>query len=613
MKTPRIAAPDGAEAPFLEPIFVGRKRVEYWAIVALWAAAVGYFWHWWFFTAVHLHPIGSAFVSVVLAWVTIQPGYFIGVFSHARRPSGPLRIPSDSRVAMVVTKAPSEPFPVVAETLRAMLAQDVPHDTWLADEDPSPETLAWCREHGVFVSTRKGREDYHRKTWPRRTRCKEGNLAFFYDHYGYDRYDFVVQLDADHAPQPGYLLEVLRAFSDPAVGYVTAPSICDRNAGESWSARGRLYYEASLHGPLQAGYNGGGFTPICFGSHYAVRTAALKEIGGLGPELAEDHSTTLFMAAHGWRGVHAIDAIAYGDGPRTFSDLITQEFQWSRSMVMILLQYTPGLLKRLPARLKFQFLFAQFWYPIYTTFLAMTFLMPIIVLAYGESIVDVTYPDFLLHFLPQTLVLLALSFWLRSQKTFRPVDGKIFSWESTFFVLARWPWGLAGSLAALRDWATGSFVNFRVTPKGASEVDPLPFRVLAPYGLVVFFSILPVLWVDEAYDTRGFYLFAIINACFYLLLIAMIVLQHARENRVRTRSRLYRPVLASSLVTLCAFITVASAERGMDGMAALTRGSKSFSLFDDRFAAAGAGVGRRDLHRTVFNPRWRDSSAGGQE
>ncbi|ODT17786.1 MAG: N-acetylglucosaminyltransferase, partial [Kaistia sp. SCN 65-12] len=515
-------------------------------------------------------------------------------------------------VAMVVTRAPSEPFPVVAETLRAMLAQNVPHDTWLADEDPSPETLAWCEANGVFVSTRKGREDYHRKTWPRRTRCKEGNLAFFYDTYGYERYDFVAQLDADHAPAPDYLHNVLRPFADPAVGYVTAPSICDRNAADSWSARGRLYYEASLHGPLQAGYNGGGFAPLCFGSHYVVRTAALKEIGGLGPELAEDHSTTLFMIAHGWRGVHALDAFAHGDGPRTFSDLITQEFQWSRSMVMILLQYSPALMKNLSPRLKFQFLFAQLWYPLYTTFLAIAFLMPGIILLSGESVVDVTYPDFLLHFLPQSVALLGLSFWLRASGTYRPVDSKIVSWEATLFVLARWPWGLAGTLAAVRDWLTGSFVDFRVTPKGTSEVDPLPFRVLAPYAFIALLSILPVLLVDEAYDTRGFYLFAIINAGFYLLLILVIVLQHARENAVRTRSRLYRPALASGLVTLCAVVSLATVERGRDGLEALTR-AKSFTIFDDRFSASGAGVGRRDIHKTVFNPRWRAGSTSGQE
>nr|WP_254679753.1 glycosyltransferase [Celeribacter baekdonensis] len=60
---------------------------------------------------------------------------------------------------------------------------------------------------------------------------------------------------------------------------------------------------------FQAGYTAV-FTPMCIGSHYAVRTIALMEAGGLGPELAEDHSTTMLMAVAGWRGVHAMDAIA---------------------------------------------------------------------------------------------------------------------------------------------------------------------------------------------------------------------------------------------------------------------------------------------------------------
>ena len=34
------------------------------------------------------------------------------------------------------------------------------------------------------VSTREGVAAYHRPSWPRRTRCKEGNLAFFYDTWG---------------------------------------------------------------------------------------------------------------------------------------------------------------------------------------------------------------------------------------------------------------------------------------------------------------------------------------------------------------------------------------------------------------------------------------------
>lgn len=155
------------------------RRVEYLLGAGVWVAAIIYFWHWWLQPANHTYLVGSILVTAILAWVTLLPAYFIFLFFRARRPVGPLNLPAGSRITMVVTKAPSEPFGVVAETLRAMLAQNVPHDTWLADEDPSPETLAWCREHGVFVSTRRGRADYHLHTWPRRTRCKEGNLAFF--------------------------------------------------------------------------------------------------------------------------------------------------------------------------------------------------------------------------------------------------------------------------------------------------------------------------------------------------------------------------------------------------------------------------------------------------
>lgn len=609
MKIQRAEVGASRSAPPMVPVFSGWRRAEYVIGAALWFAALIYFWHWWLEPANHVRLWGSILVTAILAWVTLLPAYFIVLFFRALRPDGPLNLPVGSRIAMVVTKAPSEPFEVVAETLRAMLAQDVPHDTWLADEDPSPATLAWCREHGVFVSTRKGRDDYHRKAWPRRTRCKEGNLAFFYDHYGYERYDFVVQLDADHVPEPGYLFQMLRPFADPAVGYVSAPSICDRNAAESWSARGRLYAEASMHGSLQAGYNNG-LAPLCIGSHYAVRTQALWEIGGLGPELAEDHSTTLMMNSHGWRGVHAIDAIAHGDGPRTFADLVTQEFQWSRSLVTILLQYSPRLVRTLPPRLKFQFLFSQFWYPLFSLFMALMFVLPILALALGENFVGVTYPDFLRHFLPQAIILIGLACRWRASGTFRPYDAKVLSLEMTLFLFARWPWAMAGTLAALRDWSTGSFVDFRVTPKGASDVDPLPFRVLAPYAFLAIFSILPVLLIPDASDSsRGFYVFAIINALIYAVLLFVIVFRHARENTVRYRSRLYRPALATSLLALMALPSFATFERGRDGIEALAWGTTSFTLFEDRFSVAGAGVGGRDIHRTIFNPRWRTNAA----
>lgn len=67
------------------------------------------------------------------------------------------------------------------------------------------------------------------------------------------------------------------------VGYAALPSICGANSHVSWAVRGRLYLEAYMHGPLGAS-NSKIAMPCCIGSHYAVRTSALKQVQcDLGP------------------------------------------------------------------------------------------------------------------------------------------------------------------------------------------------------------------------------------------------------------------------------------------------------------------------------------------
>ncbi len=605
--SPRLEPGRPPDGPLLERILTGRRKLAYVAGVLIWLATLVFFWAWWLRPEHVLGLTSYVVVSAILAYTTLMPLYFVTIFYKSVKPTGPLRIPSDARVAMVVTKAPSEPFAVVAETLECMLAQDYPHDTWLADEDPSPATVAWCRDHGVLISTRKGREDYHRLTWPRRTRCKEGNLAFFYDHYGYDGYDFVCQLDADHAPQPGYLRQMLRPFADPKVGYVSAPSICDKNAASSWAARGRLYAEAHLHGPVQTGYTAGG-APMCIGSHYAVRTAALREIGGLGPELAEDHSTTLMFNAGGWRGVHALDAIAHGDGPNTFADLATQEFQWSRSLVTILLKYTPNYISKLSPRLKFQFLFSQLWYPIYALTMAVSFLLPIIALSFRTVFVNVSYSVCFIHFYPMTVVLIALAAQWRSYGIYRPHDARIMSWEIIVFVFSRWPWMLLGSAMAVRDWLTDGYVDFRVTPKGAGTVGPPPARVVAPYAVLSLASALPALFVADADYASGFYIFAILNAATYAMVFAVIVIQHARENTVDYAGVLWKPVAGGAMALLFALPAAAAGTNGLAGVNSIAWGAKYFTLTRVTYAVAGAG--HRGAQTVTFHPAW--TPAGGE-
>lgn len=561
--------PPPQSLPLLVPLFVGQNAREFSVGMLLWAYATLSFWVWWFDGSHNIGTLPFAVTTAILVWVNLMPAYFLFILSAARVPNPKVPPPLDARVAMVVTKAPSEPFPVVSATLEAMLGQDYPgpYDVWLADEDPSPETIAWCEAHGVLISTRRGRPDYHRPSWPRRTRCKEGNLAYFYDIYGYDRYDFVCQFDADHVPQVSYLTEALRPFHDPEVGYVSAPSICDKNADKSWSARGRLYVEASLHGALEAGYSGG-LAPLCIGSHYAVRTQALKAVGGLGPELAEDHSTTLLMNAGGWKGVHALNAIASGDGPATFADLAVQEFQWSRSLMTLLLQYTPSYLPTLPLRLKAQFLFCQLWYPLFALFMLLMFLLPMIALGLDRNMVGVTYPEFFIRFSTPSVVLIALAFWWRRNGLLRPYEARVFSWEGMLFLFARWPWALWGVVAAVFDSLRGTPVTFKVTPKGGARSE-LPLRVIMPYVVLTFMAALPVIMLSSVHVAKGFYLFALANALIYAIVLAVIIMQDCRENARTMGLRNTAALFITWAVTIWAF-----SMRGAEGMSVITIGAE---------------------------------------
>jgi len=259
-----------------------RARVLIAVLSVCWAAGFADFWVWWLTPAHRTSLAGLAINSIILIYLTCYPVFFVIAVNRLRCVSRSVQVPM-LRVAFVVTRAPAEPWDIARSTLYAMKNQDFPfrYRVWLCDESPTAGILDWCAAHQVTVATRESAAaGYHRDTWPRRTKCKEGNLAYFYDRWGYRDYDVVVQLDCDHRPSATYLTEMVRPFADPAVGYVAAPSICDANAASSWAARGRLYREAVFHGAFQLGHSDG-WAPACIGSHYAVRTSALRDIDEL--------------------------------------------------------------------------------------------------------------------------------------------------------------------------------------------------------------------------------------------------------------------------------------------------------------------------------------------
>lgn len=512
------------------PALNGCDRIGVGIFSAIWVLTMTIFWFWWLESHHVMEWIGFTVNSFLLLYLSCLSAYFVVMTNKIRRVNAEVPVPA-LRTAFLVTKAPSEPWDVVKKTIQAMLAQDFPrsYDVWLCDEKPIPEVLEWCGRHGVSVSTREGITEYHQPHWPRRTKCKEGNLAYFYDRWGYTLYDVVVQLDCDHVPSPTYLTEVVRPFADPAIGYVAAPSINDSNAARSWVARGRLYSEAAFHGPVQLGHSDG-LAASCIGSHYAVRTQALRAAGGIGPELAEDFSTTLLITSAGWKSAFAHNAEAHGEGPYNFHSMATQEFQWSRSLMTLLMDTLPTHLRRLSWTLRIRFLLAFSYYPLLSVAMPVGLALPVVAAVSGVAWVSVEYFDFLARWAMAELALIPLILFVRNRKLLRPQDAPILSWEGCMFVLVRWPFVLCGVLTAIVQKLRPTPVIFRVTPKTTEGLELLPMRFTLPFCAIS--ASLSVAAIVGEMTTRayGYILLCIAGAVCYAAVALAVPLLHAAES-----------------------------------------------------------------------------------
>lgn len=536
--------------PALEP----RSRVLIAALTAAWLISVACFWWWWLGQVHRSNWIGFIGGSVVSFYLACEAASVV-IAANRQRQINPELPVLDLRVAFVVTRAPSEPWDVAKSTITAMLTQQYPHryDVWLCDEQPTAAVIDWCAENNVHISSRSGIPAYHRDKWPRRTRAKEGNLAYFYDRVGYLNYDVVAQLDCDHIPTPGYLAEIVRPFADPAIGYVAAPSVCNRGTANSWSARGRLHREAQFHGPIQLGHNGG-FAPICIGSHYAVRTEAIKQIGGIGPELLEDFSTSLLLNSAGWQGGFAITAEARGNGPLTFSAMLVQEFQWTRSLTTLLYRTLPRQFGRLSWRLRIRYLHAM----LSQTGLVLAFgsgIGLITVAATTRAAVTLNPFQVIPFWIAMTIPLLGISAVLKRQQFFRPATAPLLSWESLLYRLTRWPTVARGVLAATLQLFRQGPIMFKVTPKTVEGPERLPATLIAPYAVISVLLSGAAIIGELSKGPTTYILLCLLGAAAYLFVSFAVCLLHAAEGsrcaKVSLRQAIgetaKRPILVASL------------------------------------------------------------------
>lgn len=495
-------------------------------VLAATVACYAWFWTWFVWSVIDAPGAEVAWISLFGFLVAIDHANHVWLlwiaprFEKIRKDSKADRSDRPRRVAMIVTKAPSEPFEVVRKTLEAMLAQDVPNgasaDVWVADERPSEDTLAWCAENGVRVSSRHGRDDYHLPEWPKRTKCKEGNLRFWYDA-NLDNYDVVCQFDADHAPRANYLREVLWRFNDPKVGYVAAPNVSTNSP--CWFGRARRDLEAPYYGSFLGSLSARSddssfFMPSCTGSHYAVSSDAIRAIGGgLGPELDEDLSTTMMISKAGFVGSYAVDALADGDGPETLEDGLVQEMQWSRSATLLFTRWFstvfPG--RGAPIGSVVRSALIALWYATLPLWLIWFVGGPIVAMYSGwciatdgpDSSCSFNMVGLVVHATPVWFVNIGWEAYQKRRGWFRPVDSPAFSFKTIPYRALRVLYMTIGVAAGLVQLLVRKTPAFRVTNKGSNAVRRLAWKTLFPIYFIMA-SFAAVFWTSIAYEHRDF-------------------------------------------------------------------------------------------------------------
>ncbi len=320
------------------PVFILLSILSLYAIFSLLSH--------WLSVADALHrPISFSVITVILLVVLTnnQGRWFLLPFMRKPRRVAP---PSGWRVAVVTTFVPDgEPLEMLADTVKALIALDYPHDTWVLDEGNSEEVRALCLRLGAKHFSRKPFPRYQATAGVFQSGSKHGNYNAWLHEAGFAAYDIITTFDPDHMPEAGFLYRVLGYFEDPKVAYVQAAQTY-RNQNASFIARGAAEETYAYYSSVQMAGYGMGY-PIIVGCHNTHRVAALKEVGGFAAHDAEDLLLTLTYRANGWLGVYVPEILARGLTPVDWRGYLQQQRRWARSVLDIKLRRYSDLSKSL--------------------------------------------------------------------------------------------------------------------------------------------------------------------------------------------------------------------------------------------------------------------------
>ncbi|HSW79218.1 MAG TPA: glycosyltransferase family 2 protein [Candidatus Saccharimonadales bacterium] len=462
-----------------------RQRIFFGILMAIGVLLTSIFGIWWFepsHIAANYHGWKHAFdfvlfgvVSYVIWHQLVSEAFSWTVVKDMKHPYY-MKPKPGMRVAFLTAFVPGkEPYEMLENTLKAMVAVDYEHDTWLLDEGNDRKAKEICKRLGVHHFSRKNNPEYNLPYGPYMAKTKGGNHNAWHDRHG-DDYDFVAQMDIDFIPRKDFLTLTLGYFKDPKVAFVGTPQIYG-NTEESWIAQGAAEQAYGFYGNLQKGYFGKDMQ-LLIGANHVIRVAALKEIGGYSGHIVEDLLTGMNIYTKRWKSVYVPEKLAIGEGPATWDAYFSQQMRWAYGLIDVLFKHSPRLLPKMKFRHAINYLLLQQHY-----FYGLIQLLGVVLLTlffmFGIQSTSMALIPMLILYIPLLVWQMLITIWL--QKFY--IDPKNESGamiKGKLVTLAAWPIYFLAFLSVILK----KRLTYAVTPKGDQQTSSVPLTMFLPHFIL---------------------------------------------------------------------------------------------------------------------------------
>lgn len=276
---------------------------------------------------------GLKVIGLVVVVLTIARAGLLISLAHAeerRRRRAPVagrgrRRRRRRRAVSVIVPAYNEQD-VIEATVRSILDSRHPKFEVIVVDDGSTDRTSELLDTAEFADVRVIRQENQGKA----TALDTGIRAA--------RYGIVVLVDGDTILEPTTLREMVRPFSDPAVGAVAGNAKVGNRSGILGAFQHVEYSIASAVERRATSHFG---TMLCVpGAAGAFRRVAVLDAGGVSSStLAEDTDLTLAVQRAGWTVAFAPEARAWTEAPSTLRGLYRQRLRWNYGILQALAKH----------------------------------------------------------------------------------------------------------------------------------------------------------------------------------------------------------------------------------------------------------------------------------